>query len=67
MSAHEHPADSTLSEAVAGLGAALLKTLPSRGWVHDRSTAAWGDIESFESTDVGLPVPQTIDFAEMIA
>ncbi|GAA4035720.1 hypothetical protein GCM10023063_20430 [Arthrobacter methylotrophus] len=67
MSAHEHPTDDALSEAVAGMGAALLKTLPSRGWVHDRSAAAWGDIEFFESTDAGLQAPQTIDFAEMIA
>lgn len=49
------------------MGSALLKTLPSRRWVHDRSASAWGDIESFESTDAGLLSAKRIDFAEMIA
>lgn len=65
MSAHEPSTDCTLPEAVASMGSALLKTLPSRRWVHDRSAAAWGDFESFESTDSGLPAPRTVDFAEM--
>lgn len=67
MSANEPSTESTLPEAVANIGASLLKTLPSRRWVHDRHAAAWGDIESFESTDAGLMAPRTIDFAEMTA
>lgn len=67
MSAHEPSTERTLSEVVAGMGSALLKTLPSRRWVHDRTAAAWGDLESFESTEAGLLAPRTIDFAEMIA
>lgn len=67
MSAHETSTDSTLSEAVASIGGSLLKTLPSRRWVHDRHATAWGDIESFESSDAGLFAPRTIDFAEMTA
>lgn len=55
----------TLPEAVADMGAALLKTLPSRRWVHDRSATTWGDFESFASNDSGLPAPRVIDFAEM--
>jgi hypothetical protein len=65
MSAHEPSTDCTLPEAVASMGSALLKTLPSRRWVHDRAAAAWGDIEAFESTDTGLPAPRAVDFAEM--
>lgn len=67
MSAQEPSTDSTLPEVVAGIGSALLKTLPSRRWVHDRHAAAWGDMESFVSTDAGLFNPRTIDFAEMNA
>ncbi|MBG0738859.1 hypothetical protein IV500_05415 [Paeniglutamicibacter antarcticus] len=67
MPAHESSTDTALPEAVASMGAALLKTLPSRRWVHDRSAAAWGDFASFESTDTGLPAPRTVDFAEMTA
>ncbi|MET4143744.1 hypothetical protein [Arthrobacter sp. UYCo732] len=67
MSAHEPSTESTLPEAVASIGASLLKTLPSRRWVHDRHAAVWGDIESFESIDAGLTAPRTIDFAEMTA
>lgn len=62
MSAHEPSTDCTLPEAVASMGSALLKTLPSRRWVHDRAATAWGDIESFESTPLAA---RTVDFAEM--
>lgn len=67
MSAHEPSTECTLPEVVASMGTALLKTLPSRRWVHDRTAAAWGDIESFESTEAGLLAPRTINFAEMTA
>lgn len=65
MSAYEPSTDSSLPEAVAGMGSALLKTLPSRRWVHDRAATTWGDIEAFESTDSSLPAPRPVDFAEM--
>lgn len=67
MSAHEPLTESTLPEVVAVMGSALLKTLPSRRWVHDRSASAWGDIESFESTEAGPLSSKRIDFAEMTA
>jgi hypothetical protein len=65
MSAHEPSTDCTLPEAVASMGSALLKTLPSRRWVHDRAATAWGDIESFEATDSVPLAARTVDFAEM--
>jgi hypothetical protein len=67
MPAYEPSTECTLPEVVASMGASLLKTLPSRRWVHDRSAADWGDIESFESTEAGLLAPRTIDFSEMTA
>lgn len=67
MSSHEPSADTTLREAVVSMGGSLMKTLPSRRWVHDRQADDWGDIESFESTDAGLLAPGTIDFAELTA
>lgn len=67
MPAHEPSTESTLPEVVAAMGSALLKTLPSQRWVHDRSASAWGDIASFESAEANHLAPRTIDFAEMIA
>lgn len=65
MSAHETSTDCTLPEAVASMGSALLKSLPSRRWVHDRAASAWGDFESFESSEPSVLTPRTVDFAEM--
>lgn len=67
MPAYEPSTERALPEAVTGMGAALLKTLPSRLWIHDRSAAVWGDIESFESAEIGHLAPKTLDFAEMAA
>ena len=67
MPANKPSTECSLPEVVAGMGAALLKTLPSRRWVHDRNAGTWGDFDSFASADSGLPAPRTIDFAEMTA
>ena len=67
MSVKVPATEHSLSEAVAGMGAALLKTLPARRWVHDRAGTAWGDLAAFESGDVTLRAPQALDFTEMTA
>ncbi|MCC3292576.1 hypothetical protein [Arthrobacter sp. zg-Y1110] len=49
------PAD--LNAVVAGTGIALLKTLPSRSFVQDRSAAGWGDFVRFASSEATLFTP----------
>lgn len=68
MSAHEISPGHTLSETVASMGSALLKTLPSRRIVQDRSNTEWGDIDAFSTFDAGDLAQArqgSINFAEM--
>lgn len=55
-----------LSETVAGMGAALLKSLPCRGRIHDRSAAAWGDAEDFASAEAAFIATGADEYAEMV-
>ncbi|MGK3708609.1 hypothetical protein [Arthrobacter sp. IK3] len=49
------PAD--LNAFVAGTGIALLKSLPSRSSIQDRSAAGWGDFIRFASNEATLFTP----------
>ncbi|MCC3299260.1 hypothetical protein [Arthrobacter caoxuetaonis] len=51
------PAD--IDAVVAGTGIALLKSLPSRSSIQDRSPAGWGDFIRFASSEATLFTPVT--------
>lgn len=65
MPAHPTPADPGLSVAVASMGAALLKSLPTRRWVHERQVQDFGDMDAFQAADESLAASSGFSFAEM--
>lgn len=46
-----------LNAMVAGTGIAILKSLPSRAFIQDRSAAGWGDFLRFSSNETTLFTP----------